>query len=479
MGRVAVEFLYKNDFGIDSLKYLLERFIDSLEPRSLENVRKIIFCDTDFMRRRILADCVKDSQGGRVLYFYLSEILKNSRRPMADKVLALFLIGHSICYELVFVRNGPGAPAADNELLLQRQLMKALERVFPYDLSFWMLRLRLNGQTLRRKFYQYLFWYPSDMEEQFLADKFIAGCFVSASLIDSLFFRGAAFGWNPLLHDCWLLAIGFAVLFDWLKLFAGLLLVGYGFHGLFWHIMPEFSLVAIALGLWYLHKFFVFLRKISEEKYCRQAFYYADKMEVSLALENFAKAIHLNPANPKNYLNRAVFFLENGDFERSAGDCEAALKADPRCAQAYYLRGRANQAMERIGEAIADFGHALELDPGIADAFICRAAARQQRKEYGLALDDYNRALDLDPDNYHAYFNRGNCYFDLNEFDAAIIDYGSAIDACSDSPMAYYCRALAFFYKGDYYNSRDDLRKVLELGGEIEPDFMEALKERL
>jgi tetratricopeptide (TPR) repeat protein len=479
MGKVAVEFLYKRDFKIDSLQGLLERFIDNIEPRYLENVRKVIFCDSDFMQRKILADCVKDSQGSYVLYFYLSEILKNPRRPLTDKVLALFLIGHSICYELVYVRNGPETPVQENELLLTGMLMKTLGKLFPDQLSFWMLKLRLSGLTLRRKFYQYLFWFPSNMEEQFLTDKFVAGCFLLSAFLDATFFGGPAFGWNPVLHDLWLLAIGFAVLFDWLKLFAGLLLLGYGFHSLFWRIMPEFGVVAIGLGLWYLHTFFMFLRKIDEEKYCRQGFDYADKLELKQAQENFAKAIRLNPSNPRNYLNRAVFFLEQGDFERAAADCESALKASPRCAEAYYLRGRADQGRQQPGEAIADFGRAIETDPDMTDAYICRASVRQETKEYGLAFDDYNHALEIDPENYYAFFNRGNCFFDLNDFDAAIADYGFAIDACSDAAPAYYGRALAFFCKGEYYSSRDDLRTVLALGGEIEPEFVEALRERL
>ena len=479
MGRVAVEFLYKRDFQIDSMKELLERFVGALDPRYLENVRKVIFCDTDFMRRKILADCVKDPQGSFVLYFYLSEILKNPRRPMTDKVLALYLIGHSICYELVYVHSGPDARAEDNEVLLQEMLMKALGSVFPDQLSFWMLKLRLTGQMLRRKFYQYLFWYPSNMEEQFLTDKFVAGCFLLSAFLDATFFGGPAFGWNPVLHDFWLLAIGFAVLFDWLKLFAGLLLLGYGFHSMFWRIMPEFGLVAIGLGLWYLHTFFVFLRKIDEDKYCRQGFDYADKFEMKLAQENFARAISLNPANPKNYLNRAVFYLEEGDYVRAAEDCDSALAVSPCSAEAYYLRGRSRQGRGQPGQAIVDFGRAIEIDPAMTDAYICRASARQDTKEYGLVFDDYNHVLDLDPGNYYAYFNRGNCYFDLNDLDAAIADYGFAIDACPDSAPAYYCRALAFFRKGDYYGSRDDLRKVLALGGEIEPEFMEALQERL
>ncbi len=79
--------------------------------------------------------------------------------------------------------------------------------------------------------------------------------------------------------------------------------------------------------------------------------------------------------------------------------------------------------------------------------------------------------------DYETYINRGSTYIDEGQYDKAISDYARAIELKPRRADTYYSRGLAYFYKRNYEKAWDDLYKVQNLGHNVHPGFLKALRE--
>jgi len=64
---------------------------------------------------------------------------------------------------------------------------------------------------------------------------------------------------------------------------------------------------------------------------------------------------------------------------------------------------------------------------------------------------------------------------DQKELDELIAIFSEAIREDPDSPGPYYNRAIAYFHKGDYDKSWQDMHSAEQLGVHVDAKFMEFL----
>ena len=55
------------------------------------------------------------------------------------------------------------------------------------------------------------------------------------------------------------------------------------------------------------------------------------------ALEDYRRAIEINPTSPRAYMNRAAYFMYVEDYQEAAHMYEAVLNIDPAHAQAQHM----------------------------------------------------------------------------------------------------------------------------------------------
>ncbi len=85
-------------------------------------------------------------------------------------------------------------------------------------------------------------------------------------------------------------------------------------------------------------------------------------------------------ATIEEYVNSAFAHLERGDYEQAIEDYNKAIELDPDFAEAYYLRGVAYYVFDDPEQAIEDFTKAIELDPNFASGLpFSGACCRLQR----------------------------------------------------------------------------------------------------
>jgi tetratricopeptide (TPR) repeat protein len=144
----------------------------------------------------------------------------------------------------------------------------------------------------------------------------------------------------------------------------------------------------------------------------------------------------------------------------------------------YYLkRGVAFLQKGRYDQAVAEFNKVLAINPRASEAYYYRGNAHCLQDQHDRAIQDYNRALEINPKLAGAYLNRGSAYVLKAEYDQAICDYNQALQLNAQDPMAYSNRAVAYYYRQQYDQAWEDVHKAASLGLQVNPQFLQGLRE--
>lgn len=167
------------------------------------------------------------------------------------------------------------------------------------------------------------------------------------------------------------------------------------------------------------------------------------------AVDNYTRAVMLNPNFTDAYFYRGSVFLKQGGYDRAIEDFSKAISLNPDLAEAYMNRGIARMSKGDIDNAIVDYNQALKLNSTSGEVYLNRGAAFLKKGDSDRALSDDTEAIRLVPDSAEAYFGRGNVYDAKGQTDSAIADYNEAIKLKPDYAEAHYARGDAYIKKGD------------------------------
>ena len=100
--------------------------------------------------------------------------------------------------------------------------------------------------------------------------------------------------------------------------------------------------------------------------------------------------------------------LNTGKPEKALEDFNRAIEIDPQKAAGYLGRANTLNIMGRYEECLVDYEKVLEIDPKLANAYINRGSAYSHLGEYKKAIADYEKGLELDPkiDNKPGFIKR-------------------------------------------------------------------------
>ncbi len=208
--------------------------------------------------------------------------------------------------------------------------------------------------------------------------------------------------------------------------------------------------------------------------YYNRGIAYVNKDNFKQAIQDFDKAIDLKPYFAEAYNNRGVAYGNKGDFDQATQDYSKAIDLKPDYADAYYNRGVAYGNKGDFDQATQDYSKAIDLKPDYADAYYNRGITYGKKGNLNQAIQDFDKAIDLKPDYAKAYHNRGVAYGNKGDFDQATQDYSKAIDLKPDYAKAYHNRGVAYSDKGDFDQAIQDYNKAIDL----KPDFAEVYNSR-
>jgi protein O-mannosyl-transferase len=162
-----------------------------------------------------------------------------------------------------------------------------------------------------------------------------------------------------------------------------------------------------------------------------QAFYLIGQLDQ--AIEDFNKAIILDPASFKAYLNRGAAFINKGQFDQANADFDKAIALNPSYSEAYNAKGSLFGMSGYFDKAIEQFSKAIEINPDYSVAYGNRGSAYSMLGQNSRALEDLAEAVRLDPFYADNYLNRGNVYLATGSRGPAVSDFQRACDLGNSS----------------------------------------------
>lgn len=136
------------------------------------------------------------------------------------------------------------------------------------------------------------------------------------------------------------------------------------------------------------------------------------------------------PPSAEDFFIQGNEFSQTGDFEKAVEEYKKALELEPENIDAMSNLGVAFYNLGQLDEAIEQYTKAIELAPSDADIRSNLAAARVQKYQQSGAMDqlesaleEYTAAVELEPNLAEAHFGLGVVYVLLQQNDEAILAF--------------------------------------------------------
>ena len=196
---------------------------------------------------------------------------------------------------------------------------------------------------------------------------------------------------------------------------------------------------------------------------------YYEKGNYDCAIEEYTKAIELNPNYAIAYNNRGVTYAKKSKYDRAVEDFNMAINLKPNYVHAYNNRGLAYRGKGDFDRAIEDYTKAIQLKPDYAIAYNNRGVTYGDKGDFDRAIEDYTKAIEIKPDYIEAYDNRRRAFDrkrDLNS-NLGMVDYTKAIQQNPDNPQHYYNRGEVCLHIGKWKKAIEDLTTARNMGADI------------
>ncbi|UWU78623.1 tetratricopeptide repeat protein [Bradyrhizobium huanghuaihaiense] len=119
--------------------------------------------------------------------------------------------------------------------------------------------------------------------------------------------------------------------------------------------------------------------------------------ETAAALDEFNRAVGLDPYNAQALYGRALIYQGNNQHDFAVADFSAASGLNPQKAEPLLGRAISYLALGKVKEATADLDEASEADPHNAQVWTARGQAYERLGDRAKAAASYNKAVALRP----------------------------------------------------------------------------------
>jgi tetratricopeptide (TPR) repeat protein len=171
-----------------------------------------------------------------------------------------------------------------------------------------------------------------------------------------------------------------------------------------------------------------------------------------LAMEDYTRAIEINPALVVAYTNRGVLYIQQEDYEQAILQFSRAIELDKTLALNFSGRAYALYQLGRYEEAVENYNRSVEIWPAQFDSYLQMGQAYHALGEYERAIAAYERAIELlaqyqgMPEVSYAYYLKGQSHYALGQYQQAVIEYEQAIKT-----DIYQQNRWIYVYMGEAY----------------------------
>lgn len=170
--------------------------------------------------------------------------------------------------------------------------------------------------------------------------------------------------------------------------------------------------------------------------------------------------------NPTPYqlcsLGTAHLWMSNN--KQAIDAATRALKADPKYAEAYNLRGKAYRASKEFRLALKDFDKAIELGLNRSGVLTNRAFVRMKLNDAKGAMSDLEKDLATNEKSAVYWATRGETEYKLGRMEASLQSLNKAVKLDKKDSVARHLRGIVYSKLGNKKLANADFQKALELG---------------
>ena len=139
------------------------------------------------------------------------------------------------------------------------------------------------------------------------------------------------------------------------------------------------------------------------------------------ALEEYEKAIAINPTFADAHNNLGVAYKRKGNYDRAMQEYQRALAGNPNLAEAHNNLGLVYYAKGLNNEAITAYEKALAINPAFAEAHFNLGLVYYAQGMYDTAVEQYKKALEMNPSFADAHYRLGLSYYENKDYTSAKI----------------------------------------------------------
>ncbi|HZD60932.1 MAG TPA: tetratricopeptide repeat protein [Anaerolineae bacterium] len=153
-------------------------------------------------------------------------------------------------------------------------------------------------------------------------------------------------------------------------------------------------------------------------------------------LIKYKAAIKKNPKDAEAHVGLAGIYLEAEQTDKAIEELNTAIKLDPHSWDARFELGMAYEALNKTDEAAHQFWLAASADPNNEYAFYQLGRLYHKQKLYGQAIQAYKKTLKINPTLADIHYYLGQCYEETNKRELAKREYKEALKYGDSSPEA-------------------------------------------
>ena len=192
--------------------------------------------------------------------------------------------------------------------------------------------------------------------------------------------------------------------------------------------------------------------------------------DVSVAIEQYTKAIEADPDNADAYARRALAYFQQGNHALALADADSSLELDGSQPIVLALRAKIYQQRGDLPAALADLDAAIELDTTNGELLEQRGRLHAESGNLDAARNDLLRAIAVQP-SAPAYYALGRVLYQAEDYGGAITAYTQAIELDRSYAEATYNRGLAYEANGQIADATDDYHRAVLLDPGFLPSY--------
>ncbi|MDP2922339.1 MAG: tetratricopeptide repeat protein [Candidatus Omnitrophota bacterium] len=198
------------------------------------------------------------------------------------------------------------------------------------------------------------------------------------------------------------------------------------------------------------------------------------------AIENYEKAIQIDPNYVEAYNNLGYSYRSIGKYKQAITYYQKAIQIKPNFIPAYANLGALYNQLNEYQNAKDYLTKGVQIDPDFAELYNNLGYTYQLLNQHQQAMGYFKKAIQIDPALGSAYHNLASSYVELGNYEDAIINFKKAIELNPNDPVIYSSLGFVYNSLNKYQEAKRYLLKAKELFQQLGDNrYLEAIDKYL